>query len=441
MKRLLFLTVLFSTVLCGLLAVGCSSPEPQPGVGATAYVGATLYDGAGDPIPNAVLIVRDGRVEAAGPASEVQVPAGAEQVDLAGKFVTPGLIMGHGHLAGAKGLDSSPEIYTDELIREQLGLYARYGVTTVLSLGGDGPEALAIRDAQNTPDLNRARLYAAGIIATGDTPEAAREIVQKDAEMKVDYIKIRVDDNLGRGKKMPPEIYQAVIDEAHKANLPVAVHLYYLDDAKGVLKAGADLIAHSVRDKPVDEELISLLKERDICVCPTLTREVSTYVYESVPDFFADPFFLKEADPSVLEQLKDPERQKGIQGNKSAQHYKKALEMAMANLKALSNAGVKIIMGTDTGPPARFQGYFEHMEMDLMQKAGLTPMQVFASATGDAAECLKLKEVGTLEAGKWADFLVFSTNPLENIQNTKSLQSVYIAGNPVPGKDGLPATD
>jgi imidazolonepropionase-like amidohydrolase len=148
---------------------------------------------------------------------------------------------------------------------------------------------------------------------------------------------------------------------------------------------------------------------------------------------------LRDVDPAVLEQLKAPERQAAIQKSKSAQQYKKGLETASVNLKKLSDAGVRIVMGTDTGPAARFQGYFEHMEMDLMAKAGLTPMQVLTSATKDAADCLKLKDVGTLEKGKWADFLVFSANPLENIQNTKSLQSVWIAGNQVPGKEAGPS--
>jgi imidazolonepropionase-like amidohydrolase len=196
-----------------------------------------------------------------------------------------------------------------------------------------------------------------------------------------------------------------------------------------------------VRDKEVDAELIGLLTEKNVCLCPTLTREVSTYVYESVPEFFSDPFFLRDADPQVLEQLKDPERQAGIQKNKAAQQYKKALQVAQANLKKLSDAGVTIVFGTDTGPPARFQGYFEHMELQLMADAGLTPEQILRSATSDAARCLNLDDVGTLEAGKWADFVVFAENPLENIANSHSLESVWIAGNRVPEKGAPAASD
>jgi imidazolonepropionase-like amidohydrolase len=123
--------------------------------------------------------------------------------------------------------------------------------------------------------------------------------VDKNAEAGVDLIKIRVDSFLGTREPMSAEAYAAVIEQAHKKGLPVAAHLYYLDDAKGLLKAGVDFIAHSIRDKEVDDELIALLKERDICVCPTLTREVSVYVYESTPEFFSDPFFLEAAEAGV----------------------------------------------------------------------------------------------------------------------------------------------
>ena len=189
---------------------------------------------------------------------------------------------------------------------------------------------------------------------------------------------------------------------------------------------------HSVRDKEVDQELIDTLIANDVCLCPTLTREVSTFVYEGVPAFFADPFFQKEADAGVVEQLQDPARQKSVQESKSAQQYKKALEMASANLKKLADNGVTIAFGTDSGPPARFQGYFEHMELELMVKAGLTPMQAIMSATAQAAECLNLHQVGTLTKGKWADMIILNTDPLADINNTKSVDSVYIAGNQVP---------
>jgi hypothetical protein len=170
-----------------------------------------MYDGRGV-VENAVLLVRDGKIGAAGPVGEIEVPEGAEQVDLAGRFVTPGLIVGHGHVGGTRGLETGEGVYTEENLVDQLGLYARYGVTTVVSLGGDGPEAVALRDAQNTPGLNRARVFVAGTIVDADTPDAARQMVDQDAEMKVDFIKIRVDDNLGTSKKMTPEVYQAVIE-------------------------------------------------------------------------------------------------------------------------------------------------------------------------------------------------------------------------------------
>jgi imidazolonepropionase-like amidohydrolase len=433
-----------AAMLCGLVVMvvggGCAPAGPLPGEGTTAFVGASLFDGRGV-IENAVMLVRDGKIVAAGTAADVAVPEGAEKVDLAGRFVTPGLILGHGHVGGSKGLETGPAVYTNENLQAQLGLYARYGVTTVVSLGGDGPEAIQLRDAQNTADLDRARIFVAGKIVDADTPDGARQMVDEDAAMKVDFVKIRVDDNLGTTKKMTPEVYQAVIEQAHQHKLPVAVHLYYLDDAKAVLKAGADNVAHSVRDKEVDQELIDLLKEKNVCLCPTLTREVSTYVYESVPEFFSDPFFLRDADPQVLEQLKDPARQAGLQKNKAAQQYKKALEVAMANLKKLSDAGVRIVFGTDTGPPARFQGYFEHLELDLMAKAGLTPEQIVRSATSEAARCMKLDGVGSLEAGKWADFVVFAQNPLADIANSKSLESVWIAGSRVPEKAAPATTD
>src|SRR6185295_19146094 len=245
-------------------------------------------------------------------------------------------------------------------------------------------------------------------------------------------VKIRVDDNLGATPKMAPEIYKAVIDEAHKKNMRVAVHLFYLDDAKAVLDAGADFIAHSVRDTDVDDAFIAMLKRRDVCYSPTLMREVSTFVYESTPAWFADPMFVKHTDPKILETLKQPARQEQMRNSKSAQRYKAGLEVASRNLKKLSDAGVTIAMGTDTGPPARFQGYFELMELELMAKAGLTPQKVLASATHDAARCMKLEgEIGTLEANKWADFVALDADPLANISNVKKISAVYVAGNKV----------
>ena len=404
-------------------------PAQSPG-GVKAFTGARVIDGSDRaPVDNATILVRGGRIVSVGPAASVAVPAGAERVSLAGKQVIPGLVNAHGHVGNTVGMEQGH--YSAENVMRDLHTYAAYGVTTVFSLGDDQEAGFKARDTQNTPTLDRARLFVAGPVLAPKSPEEARTLVGDVAAMKANIVKIRVDDNLGTTPKMAPEIYKAVIDESHKKGMRVAVHLFYLEDAKAVLDAGADFIAHSVRDVDIDDPFVAMLKRRDVCYCPTLMREVSTFVYEATPPWFSDPLFLKHADAKAVEQLKEPARQTAMKNNRSAQRYKAGLEVANRNLKKLSDAGVKIAMGTDTGPPARFQGYFELMELELMAKAGLTPKQVLASATRDAARCQKLDDVGTLEANKWADFVVLDADPLANISNTRKISAVYVAGNSV----------
>jgi len=417
------------TLLCAVAALTFVRAQARPPV--RAFTGAHIFDGSDRaPLEDGVLIVRDGRIEAVGPNGRVTIPEAAERVSLAGRWIIPGLVNAHGHVGNTVGLEQGH--YSAENVARDLRTYAVYGVTTVFSLGDDQAAGIAARDAQRTPTLSRARLFVAGPVLAPKTSEEAVRLVDEDAAMKVDIVKIRVDDNLGTTPKMTPDIYKAVIDQAHKRNLRVAVHLFYLEDAKAVLDAGADFIAHSIRDTDVDDSVIGMLKRRNVCYCPTLTREFSTFVYETTPAWFTDPLFTKYADARTVDLLKEPARQEQMKNSRSAQRYKVALEQASRNLKKLSDAGVPIAMGTDTGPPARFQGYFELMELEMMAKAGMTTRQVLTAATSGAARCQKLNaEIGTLEPNKWADFVVLGADPIADIANVRKIDDVYIAGNKV----------
>jgi imidazolonepropionase-like amidohydrolase len=397
----------------------------------TAFVGGRVIDGSGRVIDNGTVIVTGATIAAVGPAS-TPVPAGATRVDLKGKTILPGLVNAHGHVAATVGLQSDPkQFYTRDNLLRQLRTYAMYGVTTVFSLGDDQQAGFVLRNENHTA-ADRAKVFVAGPVINGATAEEARAMTVKVAEMKPDLLKIRVDDNLGTSRKMPEPAWRAAIDEAHARKLPIAVHIYWLADAKATLAAGAGMIAHSVRDTAVDEAFISDLKSRDVCYSPTFTREISTFIYDTTPPWVDDPFFLKGAEKGVPEQLKDPKRHDQVRngaGWKAGQQYKAGLEVAKRNLKTLVDRGVRIAFGTDTGPPARFQGFFEHLELEMMVEAGMTPMQAIVSATGDAARChRRAGQFGTLASGAAADLLIVNGNPLDNIRNLRQIDAVWING-------------
>ena len=412
------------TFLTGLLGMGlllgaaCSTPQstdtPQAGAGVTAFEGARVVVGDGSaPIENATIVVRDTRIEAVGPAGSVQVPEGAGRVDLSGKTVIPGIIDAHVHLRSES---------RDTLV-EDLERRAYYGVVAAVTMGSDqGDIPFQVRNESMTMP-NAARYLTAGRGITAPepgrgevpfwvtTPEEARAAVQENAKRKVDIIKIWVDDRDNKYKKLTPELYGAVIEEAHRQGIRVTAHIFELEDAKGLVKAGLDAFAHSVRDRDIDEEFMAMMKQHpEIVVVPNLPN----------PGVKTDLSWVSDTVPAAqLEKLQmavakdNPEAQKsfGIQAR---------------NLAKLSAAGVTIGMGTDGNTP-----YGSHLEMADMVAAGMSSHDVIVAATQTNAELLRLNDLGTIAAGKTADFVVLDANPLDDITNTRRINAVYIRGTAV----------
>ena len=412
------------SVLSAAVLLAASANGQTPGA-AVALVGARVIDGTGAaPMANATILIGNGRIERIGPAASLAVPAGATRIDVAGKTIIPGLVNAHGHLgSGDRALPMHDQII------QQLELYARFGVTTAYALGDDGVESVRVSEQNDKAPLDRARLYVSGERATARTVEDARRIIAERHGQRVQFIKTGMN---GSANDMTPEVYSALIDEAHRRNLRVAAHLVNLSEAKGLVSAGLDVIAHSIRDRDVDAELIDELKRRNVGYIPTLTRDLSVFQYESTPDYIDDPFFLRGLPlyAAHIARVKDPALHAKIKANPGTQVSKRQFEQALRNLKLLSDGGVMIAMGTDSGTgTGRWQGYFEQVEMELMVKAGMTPMQTLVASTGAAAKVMGIdREVGTLEPGKRADFVVLAADPLADIRNTRTIDSVWIDG-------------
>ena len=419
-------------VVTGSWVARTGAQAPAPEGGTVALTGARLIDGTGAaPVERATILIRDGRIQAAGAA--VAIPAGATRIDMTGKTIVPGLINAHGHL----GADVSTRSARDKLIG-QLKIYADYGVTTVQVLGlalDSVADGVVLRDEQARGTLDRARVYiAAQSIRDLKTTQEARAKIADYAGRHVDTIKMHI---VGSANDMTPEVYGALIDEAHKRGLRTAAHLFYLRDAKGLLDKGIDVIAHGIRDQPVDAATIAAIKARNVGYIPTLTRDLAQFVYEGTPPYFSDPFFTTHADAYRREMtlLLDPAHQQKMRTDPAAQAIKKALEQGSQNLRTLANAGVTIAMGTDTGTnEGQWQGYFEHVELEMMVKAGLTPMQVLVAATSGAARVANVgAQLGSIAPGKQADLLVLNADPLADIRNTRKIHSVWVGGRRLTG--------
>ncbi len=430
-----------------LFSASCGQ-SPGLNTGLVALEGATLLDGTGAPeVENAILLIQGDRVRAVGPARDIDIPAGAQRVNLTGKFIIPGLINVHGHVGTAKGMKASPSVYTKENVVAQLERYLTYGVTAVMSLGADRPLMYELRAQQREGNLSGARVYTAGrgitmkgsygpsdVAREVETPEEVREQMKQIAADQPDAVKIWVDDHFGEQPKIRPELYREFIKSAHEHGLKSFAHVYYLEDARALVEAGIDVLAHSIRDQEVDDSFIKLAADRSVFLVPTLAREMSTFVYADPPGYLRDPFFTRHEDAEVIATLASENFVKTQRSDPNLARYKEGLDVAKRNLKKLHDGGVPIGFAADSGPPGRIQGYLEHLELELMVKAGLSPAEAIEVATGQSARCLGVEsDIGTLVPGKHADFVILDASPLVDIKNSRKIVSVWQMGNQVRG--------
>ena len=399
---------LFTVATASLAAVLTGLSVPATGQApVTAFEGARIIVGDGSPaIEKGTIVVNGTTIQAVG--ANVQVPAGAQRVNLAGKTVMPMILDTHIHAPATR----------EQMIRD-LRRRVYWGVGAAMSMGTDTTDVVfQVRDeTKNMPGT--ARLLTAGRGVTGiekgreqsaywvGTVAEARKAVQDNAKKRPDIIKIWVDDRDNTVPKLTPELYGAIIDEAHKQNVRVTAHIFDLEDGKGLLKANVDAFAHSVRDRDVDPDFLNMMKQRpNVTVNPNLpspgrTWDISWLQGRIPADEYANVQKANVDDPKQAEAY-------GIQAR---------------NLKRLSDQGARIVLGTDGNTP-----WAPHQEMEAMAMAGMTPMQVILASTGRAAEFLRFTDTGTLQAGKSADMIVLDANPLDNITNTRRINAVYSRG-------------
>jgi imidazolonepropionase-like amidohydrolase len=438
---------MFAVVLLGFVSMSAMPGGQAPPTGATTlFEGARLIVGDGRaPIENSAFLVAKDKIVTVGRKGEVQGAAGATRVDLTGKTVMPALIDIHNHLGwtNQKTNQATKTSFTRELVIDHLQRYAYYGVAATLSMGLDrwdvDPELPYRLRNEIIPNAARFLTVGRGIAATpmagpvadyrlgvpygAQTEAEGRALVHELHAKNVEMIKIWVDDRLKTVPKLEPNVYKAIINEAHKNGMRVVAHIFELEDGKQLLKSGVDGFAHGVRDRDVDEEYLTILKQHPkTWLGPNLPARTLPAEEAS-----AEINWLTDAlPPSQIKRMRDElaRRQAAARGNAPSDMF----GIQCRNLKRVHDAGMIIGLGTDANGDI---GWGAHEELADMVFCGLTPAEAIVAGTRTSAQILRLNELGTVAAGKSADFIVLDANPLDNILNTRTISRVYQRGTAV----------
>ena len=421
--------------------------EAQRSTRITLFEGARLIMGDGNaPIENSAFIVENDRFTSVGRNGELQAPRGAVRVDLTGKTVMPALVDVHSHFGflNQKNGTMSKENFNAQNLLEHLERYAYHGFAAAISMGTDfGDLPYRLREEVH-PGAALFRTVGRGLAWPGSGPndparndvpyvvttvEQARQAVRDLASHRPDFVKIWVDDRNGTQKKMTPELYGAAIEEAHKFNLRAIAHVYALEDAKGLLRAGIEGFTHLVRDKEVDEDFLQLLRQHPgVFVTPNLGI-TSRAMEPGRPAWLEDPLLHETIPASEIRRL---ENQFSNRRPDQLATTRSSWELQVRNLAKMRAAGARVVLGSDSaGDPSRTMGWHAIWELDALAKAGMKPSEVIVASTRLAAETLKLDQLGTIAPGKSADFVVLDANPLDDIANTRKIHKVYLRGGEV----------
>ena len=445
-------TLLVLAVAAGVLGAASRGARAE----GLAIVGATVVDGAAAPIPDAVVLIDGDRIQAVGSRAQVALPKGITIVDGRGKWVAPGLVDAHVHFFQSGGAYTRPDAvdlrkvrpYEREIALLKAALprtFARYllcGVTSVVDVGGPFWN-FEVRDAAARTALAPRVAVAGPLISTVDrpqldigdppiiktaTPDEARALVRRELERKPDLMKVwfvfRPGDDLAAGKAL----VAATVDEARKGGVRTAVHATELETARAAVEAGADVLVHSVFDKPVDDAFVDLLKRRGVVYIPTLfVRTGYTLVLSGT--FTPTPAERRGADPDVLATFDEVKSRPELASRPRRAPDPESERVTAQNLKRLSDAGVTIAAGTDAGNIGTLHGPSIFRELRLMADAGLTTRQVLASATAGGARVMgREKDLGAVALGKLADLLILDRDPLVDVANLEAIHRVVKGG-------------